>query len=502
MSGRLELVEEGSASDKQRIYMITLPHPRQEFASTGERLIPPGSLSKPEVLERILDAFSQPIYTDARSLMSGYFVKPLMGGVFREAHAPTPDGVETHDHLPFVAEASYRFLPVKRALLVRHGLASHWSPAKAGYHGFIRYLVMPSPPKKPLAALDPEPLLWHAEGVHPPLQDCVHPPITAAAWSAKRFKLEIKAAERGKADPKLNECDVWALVVRCGARNTADDHTAHLRLAQYAKAHCGQSVVQGLFRMRHKLPSMIDDIWQWEEIDDILAVKSRTRCEGLAHAAAQPCVCEGQWLTHVVSNLIANGIDISELCNDIHHALVHGRGETTPIVVLAGARGGEGKSMFLKPLHNVYPSEGMVFARPATGGFPLIELPHAKVAFLDEYRWDPDILPFAIQCLWFDGSPVPVAQPQNQQGMIGHKLYKGSAPIFVTCKLPDLERLESYAEINPETGDPWDADASMLLRRLKVYKFKQRTQKPKDKLKFCGHCFANLLINQARARGA
>ena len=32
-------------------------------------------------------------------------------------------------------------------------------------------------------------------------------------------------------------------------------------------------------------------------------------------------------------------------------------------------------------------------------------------------------------------------RPQNQAGASGHLLYKGTAPIFVTCKLPDLDWL-------------------------------------------------------------
>ena len=41
-------------------------------------------------------------------------------------------------------------------------------------------------------------------------------------------------------------------------------------------------------------------------------------------------------------------------------------------------------------------------------------------------------------------------------------MYKGSAPIFVTTKLADLEKLQYYSQLDPSTGVPWDADASML----------------------------------------
>lgn len=265
------------------------------------------------------------------------------------------------------------------------------------------------------------------------------------------------------------------------------------------KAHCGMQMVQYLFRMRQKLPGMIDDIWQWEQMDDVVAVTSRSRVHSLQFSAASPCVCGGSWPAFVVHSFMENGIDISQLCKDVYSAMDMGRSEATPVIVLAGAFGGEGKSVFLKPLFNVFPLAGMVFGRPAKGNYPLLELSSAKVAFLDEWRWDPDIIPFAVQCLWFDGSAVPVARPQNDSAARGNFLYQGSAPVFVTCKLPDLEWLESMAAVDAKTGRPYDADASMLLRRLRIYRFTKRMSKPPVKFPFCARCFSALVLNQASA---
>ena len=98
---------------------------------------------------------------------------------------------------------------------------------------------------------------------------------------------------------------------------------------------------------------------------------------------------------------------------------------------------------------------------------------------------------------WFDGSVVPIGQPQNVPGATGNIEYKGTAPIFITCKLSAMKWLEYYAQINPYTGDPWDADASMVMRRLKVYRFTQRVPKPRRQILFCAHCFAKLVKSQA-----
>ena len=176
-------------------------------------------------------------------------------------------------------------------------------------------------------------------------------------------------------------------------------------------------------------------------------------------------------------------------------ALRQGRSETTPVIVLAGVQGGEGKSLFLKPLFSLF--DGFVFNVPKTGNFPLLDLMGAKVAFLDEYRFNPDVLSWADHCLWFDGSHVPIGRPQNEKGPSGNMTYKGTAPIFITTKLADMKDLEYQAQMNPDTGLPWDTDASMLLRRLKVFKFGCRKAKPSKQMKFCSRCFTNLLYSNA-----
>ena len=106
----------------------------------------------------------------------------------------------------------------------------------------------------------------------------------------------------------------------------------------------------------------------------------------------------------------------------------------------------------MKALLNVFPNAGSVFnISKESGNFPLLDLPNAKVVFLDEFRFDPRIISWASMCLWFDGSDVPIGRPQNMQGMSGNIVYKGTAPIFVTTKLSDLQ----YATRIVESQKPY-----------------------------------------------
>ena len=70
----------------------------------------------------------------------------------------------------------------------------------------------------------------------------------------------------------------------------------------------------------------------------------------------------------------------------------------------------------------------------------------------------------------------------------------------ILAKLADLKRLEDLAADNPRTGLPWSGDASMIMRRLKVYQYTCRIPKPQG-LKYCAHCFAKLLLNEGVVPG-
>ena len=182
--------------------------------------------------------------------------------------------------------------------------------------------------------------------------------------------------------------------------------------------------------------------------------------------------------------LAANHINVPDLCRDVFQALTSGRGPNSPVLTLAGLGGGEGKSFFLKGLVAVFGAES-VFFTPTHPAFPLMGPGAAKVAFLDDFRFFQTPVPVATQCLWFDGSPLPTARPQNTAGQAGQDLYRGSAPVFITTKGEDVEKLAGAR----------DGDASMLLRRLKVYRFTTRVLPPPARVPDCGHCFAKLVCS-------
>ena len=425
---------------KGQAYLVTFPH------TSKPGLVAPETLTRSKLMEKVRDAFAHPSGVGGAAAR-GRARTPSMMACARELHAKAgSDGVQhAHHHVPLRCgdAGGFRFMPIKRALLERHGLASHWSP-HCGYHSAVRYIVVPSE-KKPQASLDPSPECWAQNGNHLPLFDSAQEPATAAAFRAKREARVKCASEAGKAEPRATELDLCAVIVENNFRNTADDHNASKRLIAYLKKHGGHQLYQLAWKQRHKLSSIIDDVWVWETVDETLARVGGTRVETLYAACSTPCICGGQWPQWAMLALSLNGIDPGLFWHTVYMCLHDGRREDKPVMVLVGRRGGEGKSFLLAPLLAVFGID-VVQLKPDKGSFPLLDLPTKRVVLLDEWRFDTTVLSVATQLLWLEGKPLVLSQPQNQ-GATGHFVYKGTAPIFITTKEQYLEGLVKEAQL-------------------------------------------------------
>ena len=474
---------------KLQVYLITCSHPVQTHASSGVALRPPNSYSRQHLLNALLDSCQRPMYDKGNGSKALGGVRLRRCLIAAEYHKTGADGqTNRHYHIAVQAFASFRFGAVKAALLSRHGIATHWSTTHLGYWSALSYLVRPSE-KKPATCLDPKPLAWHVDGVEENLRELSQRPTTAASIEARREKAVELAEKEGKQEPKPSEMDVWPIIVKHDIRNDHDNQDGVDKLIRLAKLSCSPSMIQFLFRIRHKLASLIDDVWRWETVDDRLLVSQRSRLEALQDAMHTPCVCGGEWTKHVAESLHVNNIPAAELAHYIYLSLSQGRSETTPVVCLAGLQGGEGKSLIFYPLPAVL-GEEMVQHHTASGAFPLLGIEGKKAVTLDEWSFSGAPVSLSTQLLWFEGKPVPITRPQNNS--IGHFLYKGTAPIFVTTPLQKMEPFLKQAEDASRRGV--SSEATMILRRIKLYKFEHKVRKPACQIPQCASCFASFVL--------
>lgn len=152
--------------------------------------------------------------------------------------------------------------------------------------------------------------------------------------------------------------------------------------------------------------------------------------------------------------------------------------------------------MIFAPLPLVF-GHDRVQANPQRGQFPLLGIEKKREVILDDWRFTETALSMSSQLLWFEGKPLPVAQPQGKEEYKGHLLYRGTAPIFITTPLQRLEEMELAVAMAELEGK--SSECSMLLRRLRVYRFRKRIAKPPQQLPACAHCFVGFVF-EAEAR--
>ena len=252
------------------------------------------------------------------------------------------------------------------------------------------------------------------------------------------------------------------------------------------------------FKNRAKLRGIVDDVWKWETVDNFLADYGVPRFTRFLDAATGPCVCGGQWREMAELALTLNCIDKADFCSYVMLSLHEGRGEHVSVMVLMGHKGGEGKSFTLSPLRAIYGVANVQATPQAKGNYPLLGLETKKACLLDDWTFGENVLPLATQLLWYEGKPFPLPMPQNS-GTIGHVLYEGTAPLFVTAKEKDLGPIIQKASVDAALGNP--SEWTMLLRRLRVYRFWHPLPvRPAGalKIKECPCCFARMCLEHGR----
>jgi hypothetical protein len=489
-----ENLETESRSQHKSVYLVTFPAlAHSTTATTGLKC--PSTFTREGIARRLVEAMKHPLYNNPSHASLTRAAELVTYIVFRELHQPRPaDGKRlAHFHVAVKASSSFRFGPVKKALQTTFGLASHWSTSHDGLWSAVKYGFTPSP-NKPAEELDPSPLVWQREPVKASLFELSQPPLTAAALRSRREGKVHAAAEAGKKEPRATELDLYPFIVQHKIRNGPDFQHADDLLIQKLKAHGGPALVALAFKIRARLTSLINDVWEWEEVDDRLTVVNTTRVQRIEQAASGQCVCEGRWREQAEEALKVNGVSPQCFCSDVLGSLRDGRREDRQVLVLVGRLGGEGKSFLLAPLRRLFGFD-LVQHTPQPGSFPLLGIEKKTVAILDEWTFDTAVLPLSTQLLWFEGKPFPVSRPQNRAEYMGHCLYKGTAPIFVTCKEADLGPLWQQAQVATATGQA--SEWTMLLRRLRLYWFTQRLAAPSKLIPECTACFAKMVFHHA-----
>ena len=292
------------------------------------------------------------------------------------------------------------------------------------------------------------------------------------------------SAAKGKAEQRVREVDLWPIIIK---ENILPDEVCAEKLMAYAKRSGGRALVEFCFANWDKLPAIVAKSWKTETVEDLVAVAAQSRMEILEQACAASCTCGGQWVDFARAILSQNGRNPVQWCKAVTDSLVVGRSKGN-LVCHAGFEGNEGKSFLFRPLPLVF-GEDNVFVTPPKSAFPLLGLEKARVVWLDDWRFNEDIVSWAVQLLWFEGTSFVIARPQNL--FSGHLRYVKDDPIFITTLQADLHALK---------GKLKQGDVDMMLKRLTVFEFQHKVHIPAHVAKGCPSCFARFLLEPGQTR--
>ena len=81
LSPEPEAPQARQALGAREVFLVTFPHPKKERSEDGYPLTAPGSLSKADVLDRLLNACQSPVYLDAKNILACPPVPLLKTGI-------------------------------------------------------------------------------------------------------------------------------------------------------------------------------------------------------------------------------------------------------------------------------------------------------------------------------------------------------------------------------------------------------------------------------------
>ena len=149
------------------------------------------------------------------------------------------------------------------------------------------------------------------------------------------------------------------------------------------------------------------------EAEQKLARAKKSRIELLKDALEEACACDadGRWQSCAEEVLALNSITKSEFAEAIITLLNKGRGKFRNILIIGPANCA--KTFILSPLTLIFKT----FSNPASGRFAWVGVDEAECIFLNDFRWNHDMIPWHDLLLLLEGQEVHL-QYQHQKHIL------------------------------------------------------------------------------------
>ena len=401
----------------------------------------------------------------------------------------------THFHMAMKLNKIKRWLPIRQYLRQKWNVNVHFSNRHVNYYSAWLYTTK-------------EDKEFLQSSNHPDLLNS-RPPKTMSASEArvKRRRVETgypsKDSTSGEEEGVEGQEEGGSSASRQSARRSAKrrrsqrlssfevstiivskqikTRTELLALASAQKAEGKTDLAEFIVNRGTKVvEEVIATAWEMENASEVLERSKLSRVEILENVLDNPCNehCNGRWLQCAKQLLTWNDISIDVFTKAVINLLEKGRGKHRNILIKGPAN--TGKTFLLNPLNVVFKS----FSNPASSTFAWVGAEKAEVIFLNDFRWNHQIIQWHDLLLMLEGQPVHLPAPKSH--FCKDLEFDADTPIFCTTK---------HDFVYVKAGVIDERETEMMAVRWHSFQFrKQIAQRDQITIPTCARCFTELIL--------
>ena len=378
-----------------------------------------------------------------------------------------------HYHCSLKLTGSKKWIGIKRRLSVKYNIQVNFSDKHDLYLSSYRY-VRKSDKEVAHSTNHPKDLLLKTS---PRTKNCTRASIEA---NKKRRESSEKDTTKPKRLRKLSNINAAEMI----KNENINNYTELLALAETRREAGQNDLAEYVFsKIEKHLHELVKKTWAMHTARADLEKEKLSRMDML-QSYLTPCTppCDGQWLECAKEVLTLNNISISDFGISISKLIQHGRGKHRNILIIGPANCA--KTFILNPLQEIF--NGTIFHNPANDKYGWVGADKARVIFLNDFRWNKELINWKDLLLLLEGEPVRLPAPKNMYSEDVN--ITSNVPIFATSK-STIRYRGSYGTID-ETED------QMMNVRWKLFKFSHQFEECNQKnISPCPKCFSTLVLS-------
>ena len=383
----------------------------------------------------------------------------------------------THYHLCVNLSGSRRWNPVKNYIYNKHNISVNFATSNCGYVAAYRYVCKDKAIEEVLHSTN-----------HTDLKS-INTPKTKKAMKTNsdnrkrksiNFNAEKETVPQKEFKPKrLSKHHVAEFILR----NKIKTEEELYAISKQRKEDGEPDIYNFIVNCNPKSVSdLVAVTWKIENAQEVVTRKQTDRFQIITRIKKSGVCsdeCAGKWFRCAKEILQNNQVNMYYFARAIRQALKVGRQKNTNVLITGPTNCG--KSFLFDPLELAFKA----FVNPANGKYAWISLDECEVAYLNDFRWSPEMITWSDFLLLLEGQTVHLPRPKNMYATDMRIDRSNTIPFFATSK-SEIEYIGKFNQRDEREND-------MMSSRWLTIRFSKQIENPQH-VEPCTKCFAKLVM--------